>query len=72
MGRFWSVGGGGLLLMTDLKGHGCARSVKFFKSCKLSKLRAGHKNQVKPSEFIFNMHGNARTDIITSSMPWAQ
>ena len=29
-GRFWSVGGG-LLPMTDLKGHGCARSLKFFK-----------------------------------------
>ena len=31
MGRFWSVGGGGLLPMTDLKGHGCAHSLKLFK-----------------------------------------
>ena len=30
-GRFLSVGGGGLLLMADLKGHNCACSLIFFK-----------------------------------------
>ena len=58
MGRFWSVGGGGLLLMTDLKGHGCAHSLKLFKvvqSCKLSKLRAEHKNLVNSFSICMEM-----------------
>ena len=51
--------------MADLKGHGCTRSLKFFKVLNYQNSGLG----IKPSDFIFNMHGPAKTDIITSSLP---
>ena len=60
------VGFGGIVINGGFKGTWVYTFSKIFQSIKLSKLRVGHK---KLSDFIFNMHGPAKTDIITSSLP---